>query len=124
RVHAHHHRRVHRTIARRQAEPLPCDRHEPGATRDSEEPRQDPATRIPARELGYPRRPGRVRRRPGLQGRRLSGIAEHLRLIVDRLSDGIILFDREGTCEYLNPEAVRIVGKAPSQAAYKYLPFD
>jgi PAS domain S-box-containing protein len=48
-------------------------------------------------------------------------IAEHLRLIVDRLSDGIILFDREATCEYLNPEAVRIVGKPPSEVIGKHI---
>jgi PAS domain S-box-containing protein len=48
-------------------------------------------------------------------------IAEHLRLIVDRLSDGIILFDREGTCEYLNPEAVRIVGKPPSEVIGRHI---
>jgi PAS domain S-box-containing protein len=48
-------------------------------------------------------------------------VADHLRLIVDRLSDGIILFDREGTCEYLNPEAVRIVGKPSSQVIGKHI---
>jgi PAS domain S-box-containing protein len=48
-------------------------------------------------------------------------IAEHLRLIVDHLSDGMILFDREGTCAYLNPEAVRIVGKPPSEVIGKHI---
>jgi PAS domain S-box-containing protein len=48
-------------------------------------------------------------------------IAERLRLIVDRLSDGIILFDPNGTCEYLNPEAVRIVGKLPSEVIGKHI---
>jgi PAS domain S-box-containing protein len=48
-------------------------------------------------------------------------IAEHLRLIVDRLSDGIILFDREGKCEYLNPEAVCIVGKPSSEVIGKHI---
>jgi PAS domain S-box-containing protein len=36
--------------------------------------------------------------------------AEQLRHLVDRLSDGLILFDRDGTCLYLNAEAERIVG--------------
>jgi len=48
-------------------------------------------------------------------------VAEHLRLIVDQLGDGIILFDREGQCEYLNPEAVRIVGKPPSEVVGKHI---
>jgi PAS domain S-box-containing protein len=49
------------------------------------------------------------------------GVAERLRLVVDRLGDGIILFDREGKCEYLNPEAVRIVGKPPSEVIGKHI---
>jgi PAS domain S-box-containing protein len=48
-------------------------------------------------------------------------VAEHLRLVVDRLGDGIILSDREGICEYLNPEAVRIVGKPPSEVVGKHI---
>jgi len=48
-------------------------------------------------------------------------IASRLRLIVDHLSDGIILFDREGTCEYLNPEAVRIVGKPSSEVIGRHI---
>jgi PAS domain S-box-containing protein len=47
--------------------------------------------------------------------------AEQLALVIDRLSDGIILFDREGTCLYLNPEAERIAGKAPSEVIGKHL---
>jgi PAS domain S-box-containing protein len=47
--------------------------------------------------------------------------AEQLRLVVDRLGDGLILFDREGICLYLNPEAVRIVGKTPSEVVGKHI---
>jgi PAS domain S-box-containing protein len=47
--------------------------------------------------------------------------AEHLRLIVDRLSDGIVLFNIEGICQYLNPEAVRIVGKPASEVIGKHI---
>jgi PAS domain S-box-containing protein len=47
--------------------------------------------------------------------------AQQLALVIDRLSDGIILFDREGICLYLNPEAVRIVGKTPSEVIGKHI---
>jgi PAS domain S-box-containing protein len=47
--------------------------------------------------------------------------ADQLRLVVDRQSDGLILFDREGICLYLNPEAVRIVGKPPEEVIGKHI---
>jgi PAS domain S-box-containing protein len=47
--------------------------------------------------------------------------AEQLKLVIERLGDGIILFDREGTCLYLNPEAVRLVGKTPAEAVGKHM---
>jgi PAS domain S-box-containing protein len=50
-----------------------------------------------------------------------SAVAERLRLVVDRLTDGILLFDRGGVCEYLNPEAVRIVGKPPSEVIGRHV---
>jgi PAS domain S-box-containing protein len=37
--------------------------------------------------------------------------AEHLKRVVECLTDGIILLDREGTCLYFNPEAARILGQ-------------
>jgi PAS domain S-box-containing protein len=47
--------------------------------------------------------------------------ADQLRLVIERLGDGIILFDREGTCLYLNPEAVRIIGKPPAEVVGKHI---
>jgi PAS domain S-box-containing protein len=40
--------------------------------------------------------------------------AEHLRQVVERLTDGIVLLDRQGSCLYLNPEAARILGQRSS----------
>jgi PAS domain S-box-containing protein len=41
--------------------------------------------------------------------------------VIDRLGDGIILFDRDAICRYLNPEAVSIVGKPPSEVVGKHI---
>jgi PAS domain S-box-containing protein len=40
--------------------------------------------------------------------------AEDLRRVVERLSDGLMLFDREGRLLYLNTEAERILGRSGS----------
>jgi PAS domain S-box-containing protein len=40
--------------------------------------------------------------------------AEHLKQVVERLSDGIILLDRDRCCLYLNPEAAHILGQQAS----------
>jgi PAS domain S-box-containing protein len=96
-----------------------------------------PTTAVPARTVAAPLgRNGAARRRqnelradiaPVTDRTRFKPVAtgevtaEHLRLVVDRLGDGIILFDREGTCEYLNPEAVRIVGRPASEVIGKHI---
>jgi PAS domain S-box-containing protein len=41
--------------------------------------------------------------------------AEHLKQVVERLTDGIVLLDRQGSCLYLNPEAGRILGRRSSE---------
>jgi PAS domain S-box-containing protein len=41
--------------------------------------------------------------------------------VVERLSDGLILFNRDGVCLYLNAEAVRIVGRAASELVGKHI---
>src|SRR5215831_8607384 len=47
--------------------------------------------------------------------------AEDLRRVVERLSDGLMLFDREGRLLYLNAEAERILGRPGSDLVGKYL---
>jgi PAS domain S-box-containing protein len=47
--------------------------------------------------------------------------AEDLRRVVERLSDGLMLFDREGSLLYLNAEAERIVGRPGSELVGKPL---
>jgi PAS domain S-box-containing protein len=47
--------------------------------------------------------------------------AEQLRHLVDRLSDGLILFDRDGACLYLNAEAERIVGKRSTDVVCRHI---
>jgi PAS domain S-box-containing protein len=47
--------------------------------------------------------------------------AEDLRRVVERLSDGLMLFDREGRLLYLNAEAERILGRPGSELVGKRL---
>jgi PAS domain S-box-containing protein len=47
--------------------------------------------------------------------------AEDLRRVVERLRDGLILFDRGGTLLYLNAEAARILGRPASELVGKPL---
>lgn len=47
--------------------------------------------------------------------------AEHLKEVLERLSDGIVLFSREGRSLYLNPEATRILGKTSTELVGKHL---
>jgi PAS domain S-box-containing protein len=48
-------------------------------------------------------------------------MAEAIRQIVERLSDGILLVDRQGCCLYLNREAERILGRKASDLVAKRL---
>jgi PAS domain S-box-containing protein len=47
--------------------------------------------------------------------------AEDLRRVVERLGDGLMLFDREGSLLYLNAEAERILGRSGSELVGKPL---